>query len=215
MRSDAANFRWPSWIAICDEHGIVRPISRKGRSPDNSRAEGFFGRLEVEFFYGRGWDDVGMREFMEMLDAYLVWYRDKRRKSDLGYMSRCSTAGNWDWRHGKSRSGISTALPFRQQVFDTKCKDMLTPSRPSTRISGISSRGAARVLFLLSFNCSQCSKTSDHSDHFLLHINRLRTASPMPPGTRCREASGCPTPPCRTARCPHRAHATPSPSCAR
>ncbi len=24
---------------------------------------------------------------MEMLDGYLVWYRDKRRKSDLGYMS--------------------------------------------------------------------------------------------------------------------------------
>ena len=26
-------------------------------------------------------------EFMEMLDGDLVWYRDKRRKSDLGYMS--------------------------------------------------------------------------------------------------------------------------------
>ena len=62
-------------------------MSRKGRSPDNSRAEGFFGRLKVEFFYGRGWDDVSMGEFMEMLDTYLVWYRDKRRKSDLGYMS--------------------------------------------------------------------------------------------------------------------------------
>lgn len=79
--------RWPGWIGICDERGIVRSMSRKGCSPDNSRAEGFFGRLKVEFFYGRGWDDVGMGEFMEMLDAYLVWYRDKRRKSDLGYMS--------------------------------------------------------------------------------------------------------------------------------
>lgn len=61
-------------------------MSRKGCSPDNSRTEGF-GRLKVELFYGRGWDDVGMGEFMKMLYAYLVWYRDKRCKSDLGYMS--------------------------------------------------------------------------------------------------------------------------------
>ncbi len=48
---------------------------------------GLFGRLKVESFHGRGWDDAGMGEFMEMPDAYLFWYRDKRRKSDLGYMS--------------------------------------------------------------------------------------------------------------------------------
>lgn len=58
-----------------------------GGTPDNSRAEGFFGRLKVEFFYGRGWNDASMGEFIEMLDAYLVWYRDGRRKSDLGYKS--------------------------------------------------------------------------------------------------------------------------------
>ena len=81
------HYRWPGWVAICEEHGIVRSMSRKGCSPDNSRAEGFFGRLKVEFFYGRGWDGVSMEEFMDMLDAYLVWYRDERRKSDLGYVS--------------------------------------------------------------------------------------------------------------------------------
>ena len=82
-----SHYRWPGWIAICDGHGIVRSMTRKGCSPDNSRAEGFFGRLKVESFHGRGWDDAGMGEFMEMPDAYLFWYRDKRRKSDLGYMS--------------------------------------------------------------------------------------------------------------------------------
>ena len=80
-------YRWPGWIGICDERGIARSSSGKGRPPGSSRAEGFFGRLKVEFFYGRGWDDVGMGEFMEMLDAYLVRYRDERRKSDPGYMS--------------------------------------------------------------------------------------------------------------------------------
>ena len=55
-------------------------MSRKGCSPDNARAEGFFGRLKVEFFYGRDWSGVA-------LDAYLRWYRDVRLKSDLGYKS--------------------------------------------------------------------------------------------------------------------------------
>lgn len=36
---------------------------------------------------GRGWDAACTGEFMEMLDGYLAWYRDKRRKSDLGYKS--------------------------------------------------------------------------------------------------------------------------------
>ena len=62
-------------------------MSRKGHSPDNSRMEGFFGRLKIEFFYGRDWDGVSIEEFMDMLDAYLMWYRDVRLKSDLGYVS--------------------------------------------------------------------------------------------------------------------------------
>lgn len=35
----------------------------------------------------KGLGRCGMGEFMKMLYAYLVWYRDKRCKSDLGYMS--------------------------------------------------------------------------------------------------------------------------------
>ena len=42
------------------EHGVVRSMSRKGCSPDNSRAEGFFGRLKVEFFYGNDWEGVSV-----------------------------------------------------------------------------------------------------------------------------------------------------------
>ena len=81
------HYRWPGWIGICDDHGIVRSMSRKGCSPDNARAEGFFGRLKIEFFYGRDWSGVALDEFADMLDAYLRWYRDVRLKSDLGYKS--------------------------------------------------------------------------------------------------------------------------------
>ena len=81
------HYRWPGWIKICEENGLVRSMSRKGCSPDNARCEGFFGRLKVEFFYGRDWDGVTIEEFIAMLDAYLRWYRDIRIKSDLDYKS--------------------------------------------------------------------------------------------------------------------------------
>ena len=50
-------------------------------------AEGYFGRLKVEFFHGCDWSGVTIEQFMDMLDAYLRWYRDVRIKSDLGYKS--------------------------------------------------------------------------------------------------------------------------------
>lgn len=88
MHSDrGCHCRWPGWLRICEEHGLVRSMSRKGCSPDNARAEGFFGRLKVEFFYGQDWSGAAMEEFMGRLDAYLRWYRDGRLKSDLGYRS--------------------------------------------------------------------------------------------------------------------------------
>ena len=80
-------YRWPGWIKICEDHGIVRSMSGKGCSPGNARAEGFFGRLKIEFFYGRDWGGVALDEFADMLDAYLRWYRDVRLKSDLDYRS--------------------------------------------------------------------------------------------------------------------------------
>lgn len=72
---------------ICRENGLVRSMSRKGCSPDNARAEGFFGRLKLEFFHGRDWSRVTLDEFADMLDAYLGWCRDVRLKSDPGYKS--------------------------------------------------------------------------------------------------------------------------------
>lgn len=113
-----SHYRWPGWIAICDGHGIVRSMARKGCSPDNSRAEGFFGRLKVESFHGRGWDDAGMGEFMEMPDAYLFWYRDKRRKSDLGYMRPDAVPKKPRSCSVGTQSGVSAAVPGVQFSLD-------------------------------------------------------------------------------------------------
>jgi transposase InsO family protein len=53
----------------------------------SSALEGFFGRLKNEFFYGRYWSDVGLSEFMEILDACLRYYNKTRPKKQLGWMS--------------------------------------------------------------------------------------------------------------------------------
>jgi len=53
----------------------------------SSALEGFFGRLKTEFFHGCDWAGVTIEKFMDMLDAYLRWYRDARTKGDLDYRS--------------------------------------------------------------------------------------------------------------------------------
>lgn len=79
--------RWPGWIGICEGNGLVRSMSRKGCSPDNSACEGFFGRLKNEFFYHRDWSGVAMESFMELLDEYIRFYNERRKKQSLGWMS--------------------------------------------------------------------------------------------------------------------------------
>ena len=70
-----------------DNNGLVRSMSKKGCSPDNSACEGFFGRLKNEFFYGREWKGVAIESFIDMLDEYLRWYNSRRIKESLGWMS--------------------------------------------------------------------------------------------------------------------------------
>ena len=63
IRSDrGCHYRWPEWIRICREHGLTRSMSAKGCSPDNAAADGF----------------------INMLNDYMVWYRDKRIKTEFG-----------------------------------------------------------------------------------------------------------------------------------
>lgn len=81
------HYRWPGWIERCERHGIVRSMSKKGCSPDNSAMEGFFGRMKVEFFYGRCWDEWSVEDFMDAIDDYIHWYNEGRIKLSLGGMS--------------------------------------------------------------------------------------------------------------------------------
>jgi transposase InsO family protein len=71
----------------CEEGHVTRSVSRKARSPDNARCEGFFGTLESDFFEGVDWAGVGFEELGERLDAYIEWYRGGRPKRSLGWRS--------------------------------------------------------------------------------------------------------------------------------
>jgi transposase InsO family protein/transposase-like protein len=81
------HYRWPGWIELMNSNGLVRSMSKKGCSPDNSACEGFFGRLKLEFFYGRDWQGVSIGEFVDELDRHLHWYNETRIKKSLGWMS--------------------------------------------------------------------------------------------------------------------------------
>lgn len=81
------HYRWPGWIERMETANLIRSMSRKGCSPDNSACEGFFGRLKNEMFYGRSWENVSVDQFIEQLDKYIHWYSEKRIKLSLGGMS--------------------------------------------------------------------------------------------------------------------------------
>lgn len=81
------HYRWPGWIELMKANGLVRSMSKKGCSPDNSACEGFFGRLKLEFFYGRDWRGVTIEEFIEKLDQHIRWYNELMIKKSLGWMS--------------------------------------------------------------------------------------------------------------------------------
>ncbi|MBQ6453532.1 MAG: IS3 family transposase [Coriobacteriales bacterium] len=81
------HYRTYGWMRICKENGLVRSMSAKGCSPDNSACEGFFGRLKNEFFYYRDWRGVSAEDFIEQLDAYLRYYCEERPKESLGWLS--------------------------------------------------------------------------------------------------------------------------------
>lgn len=82
-----AHYRWPEWIKKTKDASLIRSMSKKGFSPDNSACEGFFGRIKNEMFYDRDWSNVTQSEFMDILDEYLHWYIEERIKLPLGGMS--------------------------------------------------------------------------------------------------------------------------------
>lgn len=81
------HYRTDKWIGLMEEYGYTRSMSRKGHSPDNAACEGYFGILKREFFHNHDWSKVTIEEFIKALDDYLKWFKIKRIKERLGYLS--------------------------------------------------------------------------------------------------------------------------------
>ena len=74
-------------MRIEEKTGLLRSMSRKGCSPDNTACEVFFGRFKNKFFYNRDWSHVSIPEKIKQVDKYIQWYNKKRIKQSLGYKS--------------------------------------------------------------------------------------------------------------------------------
>ena len=81
------HYRWPEWIRLTENAGLIRSMSRKASPQDNSACEGFFGLIKNEIFYGRKWDGISTQEFIGTLDFYLNWFVNDRIKIGLGGLS--------------------------------------------------------------------------------------------------------------------------------
>ena len=81
------HYRWPDWIHLTIDNNLIRSMSKKGCSPDNSACEGFFGRLKNKCFYNNSFTDMSANEFIAYIDDYIHWYNTKRSKQSLGYLS--------------------------------------------------------------------------------------------------------------------------------
>ena len=75
-----SHYRWPEWKQICKKYFLTRSMSRKGNTGDNAAAEGFFGRLKNEFFYGRDWKNTTVQEFIDKLNLWMEYYKNERLK---------------------------------------------------------------------------------------------------------------------------------------
>ncbi len=82
-----AHYRWPGWLTRMRDAKLIRSMSRKGCSPDNAACEGFFGRLKTELFYPRNWQATTIELFIQVVDAYIRWYDERRIKISLGSLS--------------------------------------------------------------------------------------------------------------------------------
>ena len=58
-----------------------------GWFPDNSMCGGFFRTIKNEFFYPNDWKYTTCDDFITELEKYLIWFKNKRIKRRLGYLS--------------------------------------------------------------------------------------------------------------------------------
>lgn len=77
-----------------DDNNLIRSMSRKRCSPDNSACEGFYGRLKNEIYYKRDWKDVTLDELISIVNNYIKWYNETIIKNHWGIKVLLNTEKN-------------------------------------------------------------------------------------------------------------------------
>lgn len=72
-------------IETLEGKGIIRSMSRKGKSCDNAACEGFLGRMKSEMYYGRKWNYA--KDLERAINEYIELYKNKRIKVSLNGMT--------------------------------------------------------------------------------------------------------------------------------
>lgn len=77
LHSDqGCQYQMKEFQRLLKEHNIQQSMSRKGNCLDNSVMENFFGRLQVEMFYGEKFESVNA--FIDKLEEYIYYYNNER-----------------------------------------------------------------------------------------------------------------------------------------
>ena len=79
-------YQMKSYTERLKEERLFQSMSRKGNCLDNSVMENFFGLLKQEIYYGRVYHSY--EELKAAIEAYIVYYNERRIKKSLGWMSR-------------------------------------------------------------------------------------------------------------------------------
>ena len=79
-----SHYRLPGVLSRMSNAKLVRPMSRKGCSPDNAACEVFFGRLKAELFYSRDLQGITIEQFIQSVDAYICWVQREANQSVIG-----------------------------------------------------------------------------------------------------------------------------------
>ena len=67
-----------------EDADLTRSMSKKAYTADKAACEGFFGRLKNDMFCNKAWIGISVDEFMEILNEYLYWYKEKKNQDVAG-----------------------------------------------------------------------------------------------------------------------------------
>ena len=86
LQSDQGwQYQHAEYQRLLAEHNITQSMSRKGNCMDNGAMDNFFGRLNVEMFYGEKFENVNV--FIDELKRYIDYYNYERISMKLKGMS--------------------------------------------------------------------------------------------------------------------------------